>query len=335
MRLITLEEAKAGDICAVDIRNAKNVLLVSSGSVLTEKLIQGLKAYNFSSIYIDDEISAGIETSFALKDKTIKKIITALAKQDIDQLTVLSKALVTELSTDLFENDMRMIGDYDSYTQQHSLNVATYATVLSKAIGLTPKTSELVAQAGLLHDIGKLQIAPDIIQKPGKLTNEEYDIVKTHAELGYQTLLDRQDVWSVVRVGVKEHHENEDGSGYPMKLTGDKIHTIGKLLHIADVFDALTTKRSYKDAWSYFDALNYITEQAGKMFDVTYSAVFQRCIPLYPKGTFVTLNTGVQAIVMKNYVADPRRPMVRTIDGDVINLLTDGQYSHIYIVNEK
>ncbi len=334
MRLISIEQARPGDICATDIKTAKDVLIIKKGSILTRATIERLHGFKFDNLYIDDELSEGIETSFALSKKTVKDIMSALYKENIDQLVTLSKTMVSELSSNLFESDMKMLRDYDAYTQQHSLNVAIFATVLSKAIGLTVKTSELVAQAGLLHDIGKLQIPAEIIQKPGKLTNEEYELVKTHSELGYNILLQRSDIFSVVRMGVREHHENEDGSGYPAHLKGDKIHTIGKILHIADVYDALTTKRSYKDAWSTKDALDYLQEKAGIMFDPTYARVFQKCIPIYPKGTIVRLNNDTVAIVVRNYVAEPERPLLRTLNGDTINLLTDRSYEHLYITEK-
>ncbi len=331
MRQISIEQLSPGDICAVDVKTNKDVLVIRGGAILNAESIKRLRSFGFLSIYIDDEISKGIETDFALTKETTQNILAALNKMDIDNLLNLSTTMVQELGTNLFENDMKMLRSYDSYTEQHSLNVATYATVLAKAIGLTTKTAEMVAQAGLLHDIGKLYIPANIIQKPGKLTPEEYEVIKTHSEAGYQMLLKRSDIWSVVRVGVREHHENEDGSGYPVGLRGDKIHLIGKLLHIADVFDALTTKRSYKEEWSNGDALKFLTDKAGIMFDPTYATVFQKCVPTYHKGTIVELSNGETAIVVRNYPADPERPIVRTLSGEMIDLLTDGNYEYLYI----
>ncbi len=334
MRLISLDRVTPGDVCAIDVRTANNVLVMRGGSVLNLNTIQRLRSFSFTDIYIDDEISKGIETSFALNDKTVKNLLSALYSQNIDQLISLSGDMVSELGSNLFENDMKMLRAYDSYTEQHSISVATYATVLGKAIGLNQKNVELIAQAGLFHDIGKLQIDQDIIKKPGKLTEDEYIKVMDHSDLGYRALQERSDILSVVRVGVREHHENEDGSGYPMHLKGDKIHLIGKILHIADVFDALTTKRSYKEEWSNKDALMYIRENAGILFDKAFAEVFSRCVPYYPKGTIVELSDGTAAIVLKNYVEAPERPFVRSIYGEEMDLFSDENYKHLYIEGE-
>ena len=173
------------------------------------------------------------------------------------------------------------INTRDHYTFQHSQNVAYYAMELARAAGMGEDLLEIVKEAGLLHDIGKIGVREDILNKPGKLTPEEYEIMKGHVEnavniIRYLPSLD------YVIPAVLTHHERYDGRGYPRQLAGDEIPILGRILCIADSFDAMTSNRSYKAAVSVQTAIGILDKEAGKQFDPKLVRIF---INLLEKGS--------------------------------------------------
>ena len=161
----------------------------------------------------------------------------------------------------------------DHYTFQHSKNVAYYAAALAKAAGMEKDLIEIVKEAGLLHDIGKIGIREDILNKPGKLTLDEYEIMKSHVENAVNIIRYLPSLDYVIPT-VLSHHERYDGRGYPRRLVGEEIPVMGRILCIADSFDAMTSVRSYKDALSAEDAVNALQEEAGKQFDPKLVQIF-------------------------------------------------------------
>lgn len=161
----------------------------------------------------------------------------------------------------------------DHYTFRHSQNVAYYATELAKAAGMEADLVEIVKEAGLLHDIGKIGIREDILNKPGKLTSDEYDIMKGHVENAVNIIRYLPSLDYVIPT-VLSHHERYDGTGYPRKLAGEEIPVMGRILSIADAFDAITSTRSYKNAIPLEKALRILREEAGRQFDPNLVSIF-------------------------------------------------------------
>ncbi len=177
-----------------------------------------------------------------------------------------------------------LIGDlsfHDFYTYDHSINVSMYCIAIYKA--LKPKsTKEQLTQvgiAGLLHDLGKIKIPTDVINNPGKLNQEDFNLIKKHPELGKELLNNQQcnchniDFETIERV-IMEHHENFNGTGYPLQISGDDIHFFARIVAVADFFDALTTKRSYHEVVSTEEAIGIMSRSSGKKIDPTIFEVF-------------------------------------------------------------
>ena len=152
-------------------------------------------------------------------------------------------------------------------TGQHVRRVAEYCKLLAMQLGVDEKETECIRIASMMHDVGKLMIPREIIEKPGKLTPEEYDIVKKHTSYGDQ-LLSNSDghIMEMARVIAYQHHERWDGKGYPQGLSGNEIDFYAQIASVADVYDALTNKRSYKAAWTSEDAREYILKEKGSQF---------------------------------------------------------------------
>ena len=165
---------------------------------------------------------------------------------------------------------------HDYYTYTHSVNVCIYAVMLTKVL-FPDRDEQMLNELGtafLLHDVGKCHVSPDIINKPGPLTPEEWAIMRQHPEWGYQILEELGFMNHDIGVIVMQHHERFDGNGYPKKLKGDEIHLYGKICCIADVFDALTTNRPYRAASTSFEALAIMKKEMIKNFDPDFFAKF-------------------------------------------------------------
>jgi diguanylate cyclase (GGDEF)-like protein/putative nucleotidyltransferase with HDIG domain len=161
----------------------------------------------------------------------------------------------------------------DHYTFQHSQNVANYASTLAIACGMDQQFADVAKEAGLLHDIGKIGIPEDILNKPGKLTQEEYEVMKTHVENSVGIIRHLPSLDYVIPA-VLSHHERYDGAGYPRGIAGEDIPLMGRILCIVDSFDAMVSKRSYKKAMSVERALEIIRTEAGKQFDPKLAEIF-------------------------------------------------------------
>lgn len=167
----------------------------------------------------------------------------------------------------------------DPETASHVARVARYSKLLAKEYGLSEKEQDIVFYAAPFHDLGKVGIEDKILLKPGRLDEEEYKIMKTHAQMGYEILKDsKSEYLQAGAVIALTHHEKWDGSGYPNGLVGENIHVFGRIVSIADVFDALTSFRPYKKAWSFEDALKYLQEKSGIDFDPKMVDIFKEKI---------------------------------------------------------
>ena len=163
----------------------------------------------------------------------------------------------------------------DQYTYHHSSQVSEYAAALGKAVGF--QDMENLSLAAKLHDIGKVAVPTEILNKPSRLTKEEYEIIKTHSKWGYD-LLSRANIFHEARIGVLYHHERYDGLGYPMGLKGDDIPMIAQIITVADAFEAMTSDRSYRKAMSKAKALNILIKDKDKMFNPALVDAFVRII---------------------------------------------------------
>jgi response regulator RpfG family c-di-GMP phosphodiesterase len=190
---------------------------------------------------------------------TIDGIKALLLDNDLNDL------LISEDFEKLISSD---IGADNHETREHTLRIAHYCKVLAKAVGLNEKLQDLAFYASQFHDVGKVDIADEILLKPKKLSNDEFEIIKTHARVGYDMLKYTQSGYlKAAAIICYSHHEKFDGSGYPIGLSGEAIPVLGRIVAVADVFDALTQERSYNELWSVEDACQLLIAEKGKHFD--------------------------------------------------------------------
>ncbi len=164
--------------------------------------------------------------------------------------------------------------EFDQYTTTHSMNVSVLAMSLGEFLGAAPTAVRSFGLAGLLHDLGKVRIPREILAKPGKLTPEERTVVEAHPSDGARLILRGDEPLDLAAVVAYEHHRYHDGGGYPRVHYDRAAHHASRLVHVCDVYDALRTRRPYRDAWSSTEALTYIHDRAGSEFDPAMAATF-------------------------------------------------------------
>ncbi len=185
-----------------------------------------------------------------------------------------SKEVVNELVENVLDDDFTLmslmsIAEHDYYTHTHSLNVAIYSMSLGSFLNLDSKSLAELGEAALLHDLGKSKICPTIINKNGKLDDKEWKKMMAHPSLGYTIGRKLGITNQKILQGIRHHHEKMDGSGYPHGLMGSQIPLYAKIIGLCDIFDALTSKRSYKEAMSTFEALKLIKYQMNNHVDLS------------------------------------------------------------------
>ncbi len=188
---------------------------------------------------------------------------------------------------------------YDDYTFVHSVNVAVLVTSLAQSMGYPDDKLLEIGIGGLLHDIGKMKIPEQILNKPSKLTDTEFAIIKRHPELGVEQILGKKGISDISKKIILQHHERYNGTGYPLGLTGERIHEVGLISAVADVYDALTSDRVYKAAWTPQKALILIFKGCDKDYSRRIVELFMKHMGIYPVGSFVKLGTNELGVVVK------------------------------------
>ena len=206
-------------------------------------------------------------------DKRQKEEYDALETQ-LNEIKALQDEIVNTQIEIIFT--MGAVGESRSKeTGNHVKRVAAYSKILALKYGLSEKEAEQLQQASPMHDIGKIAIPDAILKKPGRLNAEEFEVMKTHAQLGYEMLkYSQRPLLKAAATVAHEHHEKYDGSGYPRGLKGEDIHIYGRITALADVFDALGSDRVYKKAWSDDKLIELFMAQKGKHFDPDLITIF-------------------------------------------------------------
>lgn len=203
------------------------------------------------------------------------------------------------------------IKDRDQYTFQHSVSVCALLVSFSSALSLPADTVRDSGTGGLLHDIGKMLIPDAILNKPGKLTDEEFATMKGHVHLGTEILKMTPGISDTVITVVAQHHERYEGTGYPKGLKGEAIHQLGQMAAIVDVYDALTSDRVYHKGLEPPEVLKKIFEWTPAHFDEALVQHFIRVLGIYPVGSLVKLESGRLGVVLETRREDSLRPLLR------------------------
>lgn len=226
-----------------------------------------------------------------------------------------AEPLVTNIINSLNRNmdaltTLAKVKTYDEYTFQHCVNVTIYATAFGRFLGLDEQSLLLLGVAGIFHDSGKMRVPQEILNAPRRLTDEEFAIIKTHVQLGLDCLEESHNIPAHVVYGVGQHHEKFNGGGYPNGISGIQISQFGRILSVADIFDALTAKRVYKDPMPTSKALSIMFGMRGEAWEPGLVERFIKMLGIYPVGTPVMLASGFRAVVSQS---NPTQPLYPTI----------------------
>jgi putative nucleotidyltransferase with HDIG domain len=235
---------------------------------------------------------------------------------NVEDITRCSNMLVSHLM-DNSNLLLHILYDYDDVTYNHSINVASLSLTCAMRLGLSKKELYLLSFGCLVHDIGKTRISHEILSKPGKLTEEEFEEIKKHPIYGYEMLNElNEEIPDGVEQIVLQHHEDHDGTGYPYHVKDFHIYKLARLVHIADCYEALCSKRAYKDALPRDVVREFMLDEAGNKFDPIMLRKFLNTIPMYLIGEEIECN-GIKGVIIDTN--NESNPLV-SVNKDIVRL---------------
>ncbi|MBY0124218.1 HD-GYP domain-containing protein [Bacillus sp. S/N-304-OC-R1] len=333
MRLVATSYVEAGAVLAKAIYNEKGQILVNAGITLKEKMIERLQELGISYIFIKEEGTEDIEYNETISDSTRREAIQTISStfEQIQKDPKLTSSFVVEKASKRFSDIIRhllteirekqdllnLLSDaftHDNYIFMHSLNVTLYSLAIGMQLKLTPKELETLGLGAIFHDIGKLKVPLDVLLKPDKLTDSEYEDIKKHTEEGFEILRKVHSIPLLVAHCAYQHHERMNGSGYPRGIAGSDIHYFGKIIAVADVFDAITSNRVYRKAMLPSEGLEILYSGSGTLFDQKVIEAFRLAVAIYPVGLSVVLNDGRRGIVSGQNTGYGDRPLIRILE---------------------
>ncbi|MDD2970477.1 MAG: HD-GYP domain-containing protein [Lachnospiraceae bacterium] len=329
MRRVPLEYIREGHYNAKQIYTTNGQMLIGADVKLSQLYIDKLRAAGFQSLYIHDEfceaeITEVIKPQLMAQIETISKNITRLAsaqlsiitkKEEVSSSITDFEEILDQIMFDLIENtevvnNLMSISTYDDFTFKHSLNMMMIALVMGNELGLNQIQMKELAMGCMFHDIGKLFVPKEILNKPGRLTKEEFKLIQEHPRKGFEFMREYTNLSAMSRIIALEHHEKQDGSGYPENKIGGNTHWMSKICTVSDVFEALIADRPYRPAIEIGNAREYIMGNGGTAFDINMVECFIKAINPYPKDTRVLLSDGREGIVTQVNMDFNTRPVV-------------------------
>jgi HD-GYP domain-containing protein (c-di-GMP phosphodiesterase class II) len=347
-------------ILAEDIRHGPTgIILVPKGNVITEKMLKAINLFPAGErclVYskeikgapkkpepepekktinkeridnLPEKISEQARKIYKDTFKTVKNLYESsqvFGNFNLHEANKAAESIADEVTRDpqvLLQ--IAFLKSIDNYTFSHAVHVSIYVTSLGKFLNLSKKELHDLSLAGLLHDIGKVDIPQEIVNKPGKLTDEEFNIMKEHVRFSFNRVYRFEGINRDILSAIGQHHERMDGSGYLQKLKSPYIHKWARLLSIADSYDALTTDRVYRKASLPHEGAEILMSDADKL-DTEFLNVFIRNISFYPTGTQVILSSGEMGTVVGTQPNMPLRPIIKVAskdgkEGRIVNLV--------------
>lgn len=335
-------------------------VLIEKGVFLDDYMIEALLEMGVMSIYIregeddieeEEQIAPSVvrvieqekvpdQAKVSLSEVVKKRVATGIQylynDTEADNFVEYTRSITDDLIKAIEDNDaiaidIGMLKISDEYTFKHSVDVATMSMIIAKRYGMSAQEVYELGLAGLLHDIGKSKIPNEILNKAGRLTEEEFEIMKQHSVYGYRIAKEKKGISEAMLMGILQHHEKLDGSGYPMGAADSQIHLYARIIAVADIYDALVTERPYKSAFSPRSAVEMLMAMT-KELDHEVLRSFLDSVILHSVGSTVLLSNGERAKVVENVPGNAMRPKVVGIkSGKIYDLSRDISCANIVI----
>ncbi|WP_246005838.1 HD-GYP domain-containing protein [Brevibacillus gelatini] len=330
-----------GQVLADDIYSSSGVLLLGKNTTITYAHVDLLWKQRVREVTIVDPWTEGTgeqvsQQLFQLEadEETVAFYVQALDEtrmifEQLQQGKVASLEHFSRIFTNVLEKSTKQLGLFrslyvlegaDSYTYRHSLNVGILCSLIARLLKWDEQQVTFMGNAGFLHDVGKMRIPKEILLKPGKLTEEEFAIMKKHTTYGYEMIRKMEGGTEKLALCALLHHERLDGSGYPEQRKGDEIPLECQVLAVADIFDAICSDRVYKGRTSPFEAAQLLWKEAcNGLLNIEVVTIFVRYIALLYVGAKARLSNGDEVEVILIHPDEPMRPLVRR-SGEFLDL---------------
>lgn len=323
MKLVFINKLKGNEILRRSILDREGNILLKAGVKLTHEYISKLRNYGVFFVYIEDSRLDDVTGDIYLEEmkqnilQKVPNIFTAFINYDEDQIKA-SLIAIDELTNYIIKTksiniNLYEVKAYDDYTYIHCVDTCIMSIFLGEALGLSKDELKDLGTSALLHDIGKTKIPNNIINKKERLTNEEFMEIRKHPIYGEQILKKSNLISEKIIKPVVEHHERIDGSGYPFRLSGDKISFWSKIISVCDVYTAVSANRSYRPRFNPNEAYELILSGSDTMFDDKVVNAFRRTFAVYPLGCCVRLSNGIEGYVVNQNANYADKPIIRVL----------------------
>jgi HD-GYP domain-containing protein (c-di-GMP phosphodiesterase class II) len=335
---IQISELKVGHFVVSIGKQQGTFTLTNSAHIKSDKVINNLKSKGVQSVSIDTSKTLNVNNTEKPVSTNKEKVIVELkkAKQIFSQSKLIQQKVfadaqhglpldlspvldITDKTIDtIFENSDALacvinIRNKDEYLLEHSVSVSVLMTIFARFLDIDKAIIQELSLGAFLHDVGKIMIPPEILNKPGKLTDEEFTIMKSHVNHSIEIIKRTPEIPALSLEVAALHHEKLDGNGYPFNVKGDDITQYGRMIAICDIFDALTANRCYKEGFSHIKSFSILRSLGqNNHLDATLVDQFIKCMGVYPVGTLVELGSNKLAIVESRNINDPTNPVVRS-----------------------
>ncbi|MDT8719105.1 HD-GYP domain-containing protein [Clostridium sp. 19966] len=324
MRFEFINRVVSGEVLGKSILTSDGRVLLRAGVTLTSEYILKLRELGITYVYIEDDRLSDVpsedEKLVELKKSAIKNMDIIMKNVNNYNKRQLKEAVkkIEELVDYVIESSdlgkyMADIKTHDNYTYLHSVDTGIMAIFMGTEMKYSEDKLKKLGLGGILHDIGKLKISNSIINKPGKLTEEEYEQMKNHPIFGADILKSNYRIPEEVIDIAMQHHERVDGYGYPRGLDKDNINKMANIVSLCDVYDAVVNDRSYRKKLKPYDAYELIIAASEVMFYQDVVLAFKNTFGVYPLGSCLKLSNGIEGYVIKQNKGFPDKPVIRVL----------------------
>lgn len=372
MKQIPVSELVPGMVTAEDVLTYDLTLIIPKGIVLTENIISRLEGYSIYYIYINDEIVDELSKPITDLQQLQEAPSTPTSKERIrnsaqfqhfshdfaqcaehfrdnlmkslyhnqplfaNELVEETMQMMTQENSDISVFDMLLnMKNRDDSVYAHCIDVALISNILSKWLHFSEEDQRMATACGLFHDVGKFLLPSGVLRKPGKLTPDEFSIIKTHTIEGFHLLNRYENIPLSVKNAALMHHEKCDGSGYPYGLSGEEIDKFAKIVTIADIFDAMTSERIYRKAMCPFSVIKSFEDEGIQKYEMKYILTFLENVANSYLNHRVTLTNGMEGDVIFINRDNFSRPVIRTTTDEIIDLQNEYYQGIMNLRNQK